>query len=173
MRPIRMLLAAAALSILGGPAAAATAVYYNLFNLEGESSLSADFVTYATLADMLNDENRTGSFRADGNAPFGANIVGTGSDGTTYWNLFNLEGENSLSADFVTYATLADMLNDENRTGSFRADGNAPFGANIVGTGAFIEADTPHPVPLPATSWLVALGLFVAAAARARRPAAV
>lgn len=69
----------------------------------------------------------------------------------------------------MTYASLADMLNDENRTGSFTADGNAPFGANIVGTGAFVVADTPHPVPLPATSWLVALGLSVIASARPRR----
>lgn len=106
------LIAAAALSILSGPAAAATVVYYNLFNLEGESSLSAAFVTYASLADMLNDENRIGSFTADG---------------------------------------------------------NTPFGANIVGTGAFVVADTPHPVSLPATSWLVALGLSVIASARPRR----
>ena len=65
------------------------------------------------------------------------------------------------------------MFNDENRTGVFVAHGFSPFGANIVGTGAFVVADTPHPVPLPATSWLVALGLVVTAAARARRPAAV
>ncbi|MCL4798297.1 MAG: hypothetical protein KJ025_01840, partial [Burkholderiales bacterium] len=120
-RPLAKLITVFALVCLAGPAKAA---YWNLFNLEGESGLSAVFVTYATHADMLNDENRTGSFTADGNAPFGANIVGTGSDGTNYWNLFNLEGESALSAVFVTYATLADMLNDENRTGSFTADGN-------------------------------------------------
>lgn len=68
-----------------------------------------------------------------------------------YYNLFNLEGESNLGAVFVSYATLGDRFNDENRTG------------------AFVVADTPHPVPLPATPWLVALGLGVAGAARARR----
>ena len=53
------------------------------------------------------------------------------------------------------------------------ADGNAPFDANIVGSGAFVVADTPQPVPLPAMSWLVALGLYVIAAARARRATVV
>jgi hypothetical protein len=133
--------------------------WWNLFNLEGEDDLSAIFVTYDSLFDMLNDENRTGSFTADGNAPFGANIVGTGSDGTTWWNLFNLEGEDNLSAVFVTYASLFDMLNDENRTGSFTADGNAPFGANIVGTGAFYIPDAPPPIPLPAAGWILLTGI--------------
>jgi hypothetical protein len=92
------------------------AAYWNVFNLEGESSISAEFVTYATLSDMLHDTNRTGDVAPS--QPFvDANIVDSGSDGKTYWNLFNLEGESSISAEFVTYATLSDMLHDTNRTG--------------------------------------------------------
>ena len=58
----------------------ASAVYWNVFNVEGESSLSAAFVTYATITDMATDTNRTGLFIANGTAPFGNNIVGSGSD---------------------------------------------------------------------------------------------
>ncbi|WP_162914542.1 hypothetical protein, partial [Desertibaculum subflavum] len=49
-----------------------------------------------------------------------------------YWNVFNVEGESALSAEFVTYATRLDMLNDENRTGTFVPDGFS-IGRNIVG----------------------------------------
>ena len=131
--------------------------YWNLFNIEGESDVKAAFVTYATLADMLNDENRTGLFIADGNGIFGANIVGSGFDGSTYWNVFNIEGESDVAAAIVTYATLADMLNDENRTGLSIADGSGFFGVNIVGSGyAF---DTVSSVPEPESGWLVLLAL--------------
>ena len=41
--------------------AGAAAIYWNLFNDEGGSVLDAGFVTYATLADMLADTNRTGT----------------------------------------------------------------------------------------------------------------
>jgi hypothetical protein len=136
--------------------------YWNLFNLEGESAAGAVFVTYDSLFDMLNDENRTGSFAADGAGSFGANIVGSGSDGMSYWNLFNLEGESAAGAVFVTYASLFDMLNDENRIASFAADGAGSFGANIIGTGAFYTSDTPPPpppIPLPAAGWAVLSGL--------------
>lgn len=47
------------------------------------------------------------------------------------------------------------MLNDENRTGFALADGNSPFGANIVGSGAGFLA----PIPEPMTSALTATGL--------------
>ncbi len=41
---------------------AARAAYWNVFNVEGETSLTAQIVTYATLGDMLLDANRTGVF---------------------------------------------------------------------------------------------------------------
>ena len=51
-----------------------------------------------------------------------------------YWNVFNLEGESSISAEFVTYATLSDMLHDTNRTGDVAP--SQPFvDANIVDLG--------------------------------------
>jgi hypothetical protein len=133
-------------------------VYWNLFNIEGESSLNSDFVTYNTLEDMLHDTNRT-SVVAPGSG-FGRNIVGTGSDGNTYWNLFNIEGESSLNSDFVTYNTLEDMLHDTNRT-SVVAPGSG-FGRNIVGSGASIIADTPpmQSIPEPTTVLLFFLGLI-------------
>ncbi len=89
---------------LGAPASHASAVYWSLFNVEGERALDAVYVTYATLPDMLNDINRTGVFTPSG---FGAgrNVVGSGSDGVTYWNLFNVEGESALDAVYVTYTT--------------------------------------------------------------------
>jgi hypothetical protein len=105
---------------------------------------------------MLNDENRTGVFIPDGVFNSGRNIVGSGSDGTTYWNLFNIEGESAASAAFVTYGTLADMLNDENRISAVLGDG-AGSGRNIVGTGFFFDAVSP--VPEPSMSWLVLVAL--------------
>ena len=42
-----------------------------------------------------------------------------GSGYAAYWNVFNFEGESEVSAEFVTYATLSDMLNYTNRTGDF------------------------------------------------------
>ncbi|MGR9117163.1 MAG: hypothetical protein ACU85E_15495, partial [Gammaproteobacteria bacterium] len=114
------------------------------------------------------DENRTGNFVPDGSfgGAFGANIVGTGSDGSAYWNLFNIEGESSILPAFVTYDTLDDMLNDENRTGNFVPDGSfgGAFGANIVGTGSLFVADGPGPVdvPEPSFSWMVMLAMAAA-----------
>ncbi len=134
-------------------------MFWNLFNSEGESTHDAVFVTYATLWDMLNDENRVGEIAADGHTPFGANIVESGSDGATYWNLFNTEGENTFDAVFATYATLVDMLNDENRVAEFAADGYSPFGANIVGTGAFIVSSEMPEVPLPASGLMLLCGV--------------
>jgi hypothetical protein len=162
-------------SVLAAPNVVGTGsdgtTYWNLFNIEGESTASAGFVTYTTLEDMLNDENRTGVFFPDGSILAAPNVVGTGSDGTMYWNLFNIEGESTASAAFVTYATLEDMLNDENRLGVFIPDGSVLAGRNIVGTGAFVVPDLPPPpgVPLPASVWLVVAGLGVLAATR-RRP---
>ena len=149
-------------------ASAARAAYWNLFNIEGESAISAEFVTYATLADMLNDENRLGAFVPDG-AFIGRNIVGSGSDGSTYWNLFNIEGESAISAEFITYATLADMLNDENRLGAFVPDG-AFIGRNIVGSGADILSRPPGAVPEPSVISMLAGALAMLALRRRRWP---
>lgn len=112
---------------------AAQATYWNLFNAEGETDLSAQYVTYATLADMTADTNRLGIFTPD-HYGAGTNIVDGGSDGATYWSLFNAEGETELSAQFVTYATLDDMLGDTNRLGIFTPD-HYGAGTNIVGSG--------------------------------------
>lgn len=68
------------------------AAYWNLFNIEGEDELSARYVTYASLGDMLRDTNRLDVFEPNPSG-FGRNIVGSGSDGSTYWSLFNIEGE--------------------------------------------------------------------------------
>ncbi|MCL4799992.1 MAG: PEP-CTERM sorting domain-containing protein, partial [Burkholderiales bacterium] len=126
-------------------------IYWNVFNIEGESEVGADIVTYASLADMLGDVNRTGVFTLDG---AGANVVGSGSDGSTYWNVFNIEGESDVGADFVTYASLADMLGDTNRTGVFTLDG---AGVNVVGGGA--DERVVSPVPEPAALALLFIAL--------------
>lgn len=124
--------------------------YWNVFNIEGESDIGADIVTYDSLSDMVTDSNRTSVNTLGG---FGANIVGSGSDGDSYWNVFNIEGESSTGADIVTYDTLTDMLADANRTS---VNTLAGFGANIVGSGAF-NALPPDPVPVPEPSgWLLA-----------------
>jgi len=98
------------LAVVYGAPVHAMPIYWNVFNKEGESALGADLVTYASLADMLGDTNRTSVNSTH------VNIVGSGSDGVTYWNVFNKEGESALGADLVTYASLADMLGDTNRT---------------------------------------------------------
>ncbi|GGX57741.1 PEP-CTERM sorting domain-containing protein [Saccharospirillum salsuginis] len=141
-------------------------VYWNVFNIEGESDIGADIVTYGSLTDMLADSNRTSVNSLSG---FGANIVGSGSDGDTYWNVFNIEGESDIGADIVTYDTLADMLADANRTSVNSLGG---FGANIVGSGAFnVDAPLPDPDPFPVpepSSWLL-LGVGMAGLVLSRR----
>ncbi|SFR47649.1 PEP-CTERM protein-sorting domain-containing protein [Marinobacter daqiaonensis] len=127
--------------------------YWNVFNIEGESAIGADIVTYGSLADMLLDTNRTSVNTLGG---FGANIVGSGSDGTSYWNVFNIEGESDIGADIVTYGSLADMLTDVNRTSVSTLTG---FGANIVGSGAF-NFDKGIQVSEPAHWGMLLFGLF-------------
>ncbi|WP_186301435.1 PEP-CTERM sorting domain-containing protein [Denitromonas halophila] len=137
------------------------ATYWSLFNLEGESSLDAIYVTYGSLTDMLTDSNRTGSFVPNTTGASAQNVVGSGSDGATYWNLFNLEGESSLDAIYVTYGSLADMLIDSNRTGSFVPNTTGASARNVVGSGASIfEALPPGSVPEPGSVGLVALALM-------------
>jgi hypothetical protein len=108
---------------------------------------------------MLNDTNRLGVFSP--NTFAGPNVVGSGSDGNLFWSLFNIEGENDLTAQYVTYSALDDMLNDTNRLGVFSP--NTFAGANVVGSGAFSSTNL-APIPLPASALLLlgALGLLVA-----------
>src|SRR6185295_5997632 len=95
----------------------------------------------ASLTDMLADTNRTGVLTPD--PFFGVNIIDSGSTGTSYWNVFNSEGESARSAQFATYASLTDMLADTNRTGVFTPD--PFFGVNIIGSGATIISSSAVP----------------------------
>ena len=126
----------ASFALLIGAAAQSAPIYYNVFNIEGESSASAGIVTYDTREDMLLDQNRVGTFFPDGPGSSEDNIVGSGSDGTTFWNVFNIEGESSASAGFVTYNSLLDMVLDQNRIGTFFPDGPGSSEDNIVGSGS-------------------------------------
>ena len=159
-----------ALSFGASSTAQATPIYWSLFNIEGESSVAADYVTYATLDDMLTDSNRTGVFNPNTVGNSSRNVVGSGSDGSTYWSLFNFEGESSIAADYVTYATLDDMLTDSNRTGVFNPNTFGNSSRNVVGSGAFVTPATPPvPVPEPATLGLFGLGLACLGLIAARR----
>jgi hypothetical protein len=134
--------------------------YWNVFNIEGESKLSAAIVTYASLNDMLADTNRLGIFTPD-TFGFGANVVGSGSDGSTYWNVFNIEGESTASAAIVTYGDLADMLADTNRLGIFLPD-TFGFGANVVGSGSDSFPVIAPPPSVPEPGGLAIAGLALA-----------
>ena len=86
-----------------------------------------------------------------------------------YWNVFNIEEETAQTAQFVTYASLEDMLNDDNRLGVFNPDGftAASVGNNIVGSGAFVRSTMG--VPEPGTMILFAFGLLGVGVAAPRR----
>lgn len=127
--------------------------YWNVFNIEDESDIGADIVWYNSFEDMLNDDNRQGVGQTNGfGGGFNANIVGSGSDGETYWNVFNIEGENNIGADIVYYSSFEDMLNDDNRVGVGQTNAfGGGFNANIVGSGGFLmPVDVPE-VPIPAS----------------------
>ena len=85
-----------------------------------------------------------------------------------YWNVFNVELESSLGAQFVTYGSLADMLLDRNRVGVFSPDGLGSSEQNIVGSGAFVSAGLVA-VPAPGTLGLLVAGLLGYCATRRRR----
>lgn len=84
MQLMRILAVAAAVASIGTARVEASPIYWSLFNVEGESSLTAQYVTYASLPDMLVDQNRLGVFDPNTNG-VGRNIVGSGSDGAIYW----------------------------------------------------------------------------------------
>ena len=69
--------ALAALLCLLAPAASAKAVYWSLFNEEGDTDSFAAWATYDTMADMMADQNRTGEPVIK--TPASRNIVGTGA----------------------------------------------------------------------------------------------
>ena len=136
--------------------------YWNLFNAENDFGISARYHTYNTLTDMLNDTNRTSTIGlAPNGSGAGANVVGSGSDGTTYWNLFNAENDFGISARYHTYNTLTDMLNDTNRTSTIGlAPNGSGAGANVVGSGAMLLVGPgPGPIPEPSTMILFGTGL--------------
>jgi len=54
----------------------------------------------------------------------------------TFWNLFNIEGENTQNSVYITYASLEDMLTDSNRTGSFVPNTSGGSARNVVGSGS-------------------------------------
>ncbi|QJU59318.1 PEP-CTERM sorting domain-containing protein [Sphingomonas sp. AP4-R1] len=137
--------------------------YWNLFNVEGERTTSTALATYATAVDMFTDANRTGTYATTGGGQFSLNIVDSGSDGSIYWNLFNVEGERTTQTAFATYASLADMATDSNRTGTYAATGGGQFSLNIVGSGSdsFPSVTLPSAVPEPATWIMMALGFGI------------
>ncbi|GGX71409.1 hypothetical protein [Saccharospirillum salsuginis] len=134
--------------------------YWNVFNFEEESSVSAVFATYGSNDDMLNDANRLSVVSPTGPGSSENNIIGSGSDGSLYWNLFNFEGESSVSAVFATYITLEDMLNDSNRLSVVSPNGPGSSENNIVGTGAF-AMNVSFPVSAPNSLVLLLFGLAV------------
>ncbi|MCU0986776.1 MAG: PEP-CTERM sorting domain-containing protein [Acetobacteraceae bacterium] len=92
--------------------------------------------------------------------------TGGAAANASYWNLFNIEGESTVSAEIVTYAAFIDMLNDTNRTGNFNPGGAAD---NVVGTGAGILSRPPVSVAEPGTLAVLASGLAALGFARRRR----
>jgi len=89
----------------------------------------------------------------------------------TYWNVFNIEGESSVSAAIVTYGTLGDMLADTGRTGVFVPD-PLGFGPNIVGSGSDVRRVTDPDTtvtPEPASLGLLAGAMLLFGAVRRSR----
>jgi hypothetical protein len=127
-------------SLLGTAAAltigsSAHAAYWNVFNIEGESSSSANILTFDTVTDMLNGTNYTGIYNPSAGGLFGRNVIDAGSNGSAYWLLFNIEGESGVSANILTFGSLTDMLNGTNHTGIYNPSAGGLFGRNVVGSG--------------------------------------
>ena len=77
-----------------------------------------------------------------------------------YWNVFNIEEETAQGARIVTYASLNDMLNDENRTSVIAPDGGF-VPQNVVGSGASVDLQDPGVVPTPSPLALLIAGAFM------------
>jgi hypothetical protein len=54
-------------------------VYWNLFNLEEESTQNYVYITYDSMGDMLIDTNRTGNFNPNTFGGSSLNVVGSGA----------------------------------------------------------------------------------------------
>ncbi|MEM6466493.1 MAG: hypothetical protein AAF679_08310, partial [Pseudomonadota bacterium] len=144
--------------------------YWSLYenNAGGPTSIGTTYVTYNTLADMLTDTNRSSV-----NFLLGQNnaLVGSGSDGSTYWSLYenNAGGPSSIATTYVTYNSLADMLTDSNR-----ASTNFLLGQNnaLIGGGAFVpQAVRPIPIGPSGALLLTAMaGFGLLGLKRARAP---
>ena len=75
---MRFNLIVAATAVLFSAPAVASSVYWSLFNIEGESAVSAQYVTYNTLMDMLLDTNRVSNIAPD-TFSAGRNVIGSGA----------------------------------------------------------------------------------------------
>ena len=64
--------------VFGSPGARAGPLYWSLFNIEGESAVSAQYASYGSAADMFNDTNRLGVFTPNSGGA-GRNIIGSGA----------------------------------------------------------------------------------------------
>jgi hypothetical protein len=113
---------------------------------------------------MLNGTNILSTYIPNG-AGFANQVVGSGSDGTTYWNLFNDESNSIAVATYATYATLDDMLNGTNILSTYIPNG-AGFANQVVGSGAFFTPDGGNSgngggtVPEPPSVLLFGLGML-------------
>ena len=77
IRTAATLAAVAVIALVSAPVTAAP-LFWSLFNIEGESATSAQYVSYGSAADMFSDTNRLGIFTPNAfNA--GRNIVGSGA----------------------------------------------------------------------------------------------
>ncbi len=147
---------------------------YNLLlerNINSGAGTELFLQSYATISDLLTNTNGTGSFSA-------IDLAGSFSLGGAYFDgAYNLLLERNLNSGAGTelflqsYATISDLLNNTNGTGSFSAIDIA--GSFSVG-GAFFTPDPDRPpdvVPLPASGILLLGALALGIGFGRRKPA--